>query len=110
MTATVLERKRKTGDGKAMAAEPLSPEELGKMHAYWRAANYLSVGQIYLMDNPLLKEPLQLKHVKPRSAGSLGHHARPELPLRSSEPGHQGVRPEDALYFGPRARRARAGG
>ena len=72
MTATVLERKRKTGDGKAMAAEPLSPEELGKMHAYWRAANYLSVGQIYLMDNPLLKEPLQLKHVKPRLLGHWG--------------------------------------
>ena len=42
------------------------------MHAYWRAANYLSVGQIYLMDNPLLKEPLQLKHVKPRLLGHWG--------------------------------------
>src|ERR1700675_4079090 len=52
--------------------EPLSAEELRKMHAYWRAANYLSVGQIYLMDNPLLKEPLQLKHVKPRLLGHWG--------------------------------------
>ena len=42
------------------------------MQAYWRAANYLSVGQIYLMDNPLLKEPLQLKHVKPRLLGHWG--------------------------------------
>jgi len=42
------------------------------MHAYWRAANYLSVGQIYLMDNPLLKEALQLKHVKPRLLGHWG--------------------------------------
>ena len=42
------------------------------MHAYWRAANYLSVGQIYLLDNPLLREPLQLKHVKPRLLGHWG--------------------------------------
>jgi xylulose-5-phosphate/fructose-6-phosphate phosphoketolase len=42
------------------------------MHAYWRAANYLSVGQIYLMDNPLLKEPLRLEHVKPRLLGHWG--------------------------------------
>src|SRR6266852_813172 len=65
--------KRKTGEGsKVAAAGPLSAEELRKMHAYWRAANYLSVGQIYLMDNPLLKEPLQLKHVKPRLLGHWG--------------------------------------
>ena len=51
---------------------PLSPEQLQKMHAYWRAANYLSVGQIYLFDNPLLKEPLQLKHIKPRLLGHWG--------------------------------------
>ena len=51
---------------------PLSAEELRKLHAYWRAANYLSVGQIYLMDNPLLKEPLLLKHVKPRLLGHWG--------------------------------------
>lgn len=42
------------------------------MNAYWRAANYLSVGQIYLMDNPLLKEPLELKHIKPRLLGHWG--------------------------------------
>jgi xylulose-5-phosphate/fructose-6-phosphate phosphoketolase len=51
---------------------PLSEEELGKMHAYWRAANYLSVGQIYLLANPLLKEPLKLEHVKPRLLGHWG--------------------------------------
>jgi xylulose-5-phosphate/fructose-6-phosphate phosphoketolase len=39
-------------------ADVLSADELRKMHAYWRAANYLSVGQIYLLDNPLLKQPL----------------------------------------------------
>ncbi len=52
--------------------EPLSAELLGKMNAYWRAANYLSVGQIYLYDNPLLKEPLQAKHIKPRLLGHWG--------------------------------------
>src|SRR6202790_4008701 len=51
---------------------PLSDEELRKMHAYWRAANYLSVGQIYLLVNPLLKEPLKLEHVKPRLLGHWG--------------------------------------
>jgi xylulose-5-phosphate/fructose-6-phosphate phosphoketolase len=50
----------------------LSPDLLKKIDAYWRAANYLSVGQIYLMENPLLKEPLQLKHVKPRLLGHFG--------------------------------------
>jgi xylulose-5-phosphate/fructose-6-phosphate phosphoketolase len=50
----------------------LSPEELQKVHAYWRAANYLSVGQIYLYDNPLLREPLRLKHIKPRLLGHWG--------------------------------------
>ena len=51
---------------------PLSAEELDKIDAYWRAANYLSVGQIYLYDNPLLKEALKLEHVKPRLLGHWG--------------------------------------
>jgi len=50
----------------------LSPELLQKINAYWRAANYLSVGQIYLYDNPLLKEPLKLSHVKPLVVGHWG--------------------------------------
>jgi xylulose-5-phosphate/fructose-6-phosphate phosphoketolase len=50
----------------------LSSDELQKIDAYWRAANYLSVGQIYLLDNPLLKEPLALKHIKPRLLGHWG--------------------------------------
>ncbi|HLT77536.1 MAG TPA: phosphoketolase family protein [Ferrovibrio sp.] len=50
----------------------LEPELLARMDAYWRAANYLSVGQIYLMDNPLLREPLTLDHVKPRLLGHWG--------------------------------------
>ena len=51
---------------------PLSPEELRLMDAYWRAANYLSVGQIYLYDNPLLTRPLTIEHVKPRLLGHWG--------------------------------------
>ncbi len=51
---------------------PLSPDELRRMHAYWRAANYLSVGQIYLLDNPLLRAPLLPEHVKPRLLGHWG--------------------------------------
>jgi len=53
-------------------ANPLTPDELARMHAYWRAANYLSVGQIYLLDNPLLAEPLRIEHVKPRLLGHWG--------------------------------------
>jgi xylulose-5-phosphate/fructose-6-phosphate phosphoketolase len=51
---------------------PLSPAELHAIDAYWRAANYLSVGQIYLLDNPLLRQPLTLKHIKPRLLGHWG--------------------------------------
>jgi xylulose-5-phosphate/fructose-6-phosphate phosphoketolase len=58
--------------GREDMGQPINPELLRKMHAYWRAANYLSVGQIYLFDNPLLKEPLQLKHIKPRLLGHWG--------------------------------------
>src|SRR5881398_1610944 len=65
--------KRKTGDtSKAGAAGPLSAEELRKMDAYWRASNYLSVGQIYLLDNPLLRETLKREHVKSRLLGHWG--------------------------------------
>jgi xylulose-5-phosphate/fructose-6-phosphate phosphoketolase len=55
-----------------LSTTPLAPELLRKMDAYWRAANYLSVGQIYLYDNPLLKQPLTLEHVKPRLLGHWG--------------------------------------
>jgi len=51
---------------------PLSETELQRIDAYWRAANYLSVGQIYLMANPLLREPLKFEHVKPRLLGHFG--------------------------------------
>jgi xylulose-5-phosphate/fructose-6-phosphate phosphoketolase len=51
---------------------PLTAEEERKIDAYWRAANYLSVGQIYLYDNPLLREPLEIEHIKPRLLGHWG--------------------------------------
>lgn len=47
--------------------QPLCQEMLDKIDAYWRAANYLSAGQLYLLDNPLLKEPLTMDHIKRRS-------------------------------------------
>ena len=53
-------------------SKTLSKEQLEAINAYWRAANYLSVGQIYLYDNPLLKEPLTLEHIKPRLLGHWG--------------------------------------
>ena len=51
---------------------PLSAEELARMDGYWRASNYLSVGQIYLLDNPLLRQPLKREHIKPRLLGHWG--------------------------------------
>src|SRR5437899_639996 len=53
-------------------AQPLSADLLNKVDSWWRAANYLSVGQIYLKDNPLLREPLKLEHIKPRLLGHWG--------------------------------------
>jgi xylulose-5-phosphate/fructose-6-phosphate phosphoketolase len=64
--------------GKSAIAEPtlekrpLTDDQLHKINAYWRAANYLSVGQIYLLDNPLLKQPLTIDHIKPRLLGHWG--------------------------------------
>src|SRR5579862_3447261 len=56
----------------SVSNQPLTSEELSKINAYWRAANYLSVGQIYLYANPLLREPLKIEHVKPRLLGHFG--------------------------------------
>ncbi len=70
-----------------METKTLSPELLHKMDAYWRAANYLAVGQIYLYDNPLLKEPLKLSHVKPLVVGHWG--TTPDQP-QPPRPGLQG--------------------
>src|SRR5664279_3536362 len=58
--------------GKPKTAGPLSATELSRMHAWWRACNYLAVGMIYLQDNPLLRTPLTLEHVKHRLLGHWG--------------------------------------
>ena len=60
------------GPGATVAQRTLDPEELRRIDAYWRAANYLSVGQIYLRDNALLREPLRPEHLKPRLLGHWG--------------------------------------
>ena len=81
----------------------LSADELQKMDAYWRAANYLSVGQIYLYDNPLLEEAADQGAHQAAAARTLGHDAGSQLHLRPPQPGHQEVRPRRDLR-----RRARA--
>ncbi len=60
------------GEMRTVSRTPLAPAELDRVHAYWRAANYLSVGQIYLMRNPLLREPLEADDIKPRLLGHWG--------------------------------------
>lgn len=64
--------RRDDSDGLAFVPGPIGPDGLRQIDAYWRAANYLSVGQIYLMANPLLREPLKPEHVKPRLLGHWG--------------------------------------
>ena len=72
MSALVGEtqERRSVSDEKSMNA--LSDEQVGLIDRFWRAANYLSVGQIYLLDNPLLRKPLAAEHVKPRLLGHWG--------------------------------------
>src|SRR5262245_60216192 len=73
MTAASTDVKRKAGSrSKTATAGLLSTEELRRLDAYWRAANYLSVGQIYLLANPLLRELLKREHIKPRLLGHWG--------------------------------------
>src|SRR6476659_6769743 len=71
MTTPTAPAERATGN-EGGASAPLSELEASRVHAYWRAANYLSVGQIYLLDNPLLRRPLALDDVKPRLLGHWG--------------------------------------
>ena len=64
--------------------QPLCEEMLEKMNAYWRAANYLSAGQLYLLDNPLLKKPLSMDQIKKKIVGS-------ELRVCALQPCHQAL-------------------
>ncbi len=73
--SSVVERKRSAPVRKTEAEGPLSAEMLDRMQRYWQAANYLTVGQIYLRHNPLLKQPLRAEHIKPRLLGHWGTSA-----------------------------------
>src|SRR3954468_23179161 len=70
--ATAVVRRKPEAQTRPVSEGPLSQDELQKMDGWFRAANYLSVGQIYLMDNPLLREPLKREHIKPRLLGHWG--------------------------------------
>ncbi|ASQ02036.1 phosphoketolase [Sinorhizobium meliloti] len=72
MTSLETAAMNETTSGKSHVAAVLSSAELSLMDAYWRASNYLSVGQIYLLDNPLLRESLKREHIKPRLLGHWG--------------------------------------
>jgi xylulose-5-phosphate/fructose-6-phosphate phosphoketolase len=73
--SSAVARKRSAQSRKVEIKGPLSPQMLDRMHRYWQAANYLTVGQIYLSDNPLLKDPLKTEHIKPRLLGHWGTSA-----------------------------------
>ena len=69
LAETSKDSRTEVGEGQR---DVLSDEGARLVDRYWRAANYLSVGQIYLLDNPLLREPLRAEHVKPRLLGHWG--------------------------------------
>ena len=86
-------------------AGPPSPRSCDRLDAYWRAANYLSVGQIYLLDNPLLREPLRLEHVKPRLLGHWGTTPGLNLIYAHLNRVIQRARPQRDLHRRPGPRR-----
>ena len=90
-----------------VSGTPLSADELRKTDAYWRACNYLSLGMIYLLDNPLLTEPLQPEHIKNRLLGHWGSSPGLVLHLRALEPADQEIRSRHDFYRRPRTWRAR---
>src|SRR3989441_5474360 len=67
-----MNRKSRKNPKRQRPTATLSAKEVAAIDRYWRAANYLSLGQIYLLDNPLLKQPLSLEHIKPRLLGHWG--------------------------------------
>ena len=87
----------------------VEPVDVEMMDAWWRASNYLTVGQIYLQDNPLLREPLTAEHIKPRLLGHWGTSPGLSLHLRARVAADPAHRPGDDLPRRPRPRRAGAG-
>ena len=67
---------------------PITEEYLEKMNAYWRAANYLSAAQLYLLDNPLLREPLKAEHIKKKDSRTLGNSSWTEFRILPYEQGY----------------------
>jgi xylulose-5-phosphate/fructose-6-phosphate phosphoketolase len=63
---------KESAKGKSQGVQTLSADELRKIDAYWRACNYLCVGMLYLLENPLLREPLKVEHIKNRLLGHWG--------------------------------------
>ena len=100
---TSVSMSESTAAASASEAEPLDADELRLLDAYWRAANYLSVGQIYLLDNPLLREPLDAGAREAAAARPLRHDAGPQPRLRAPEPRHPGARPRRDLRHRSRA-------
>ena len=86
---------------------PLSPDELRKIDAYWRASLYLCLGMLYLKANPLAARAAELGAHKAAAAGSLGLGRRPGLHLHPLQPADQKIRPQRDLHQRPRARGAR---
>ena len=70
---------------------PAIEQELATLDAYWRAANYLSACQLYLLDDPLLQKPLTEESIKKKDRRPLGHRARSELYLHSPQPSYQKI-------------------
>src|ERR1700759_4982602 len=71
-TGTIATKSTNKGTAKVQGSASVSAEELKKIDAYWRACNYLCVGMLYLLENPLLREPLKPEHIKNRLLGHWG--------------------------------------
>ena len=108
LKATTMKRSMRETRRPAEAMETngaISRSLLEKIDAYWRAANYLSVGQIYLYDNPLLREPLKPKHIKPRLLGHWGTTPGQNFIYVHLNRVIKRVRPRHDLHLRPRPRR-----
>jgi len=108
VTSDLLHKTPGASDAQDLIARtsPLTPDLLHKMNAYWRAANYLSVGQIYLYDNPLLKEPLKLSHVKPLVVGHWGTTPGQNFIYVHLNRAIKKLRPRHVLHSRSRSRRS----
>ena len=105
MATSTLSKK----ESASKSGSTLSKAESALIDAYWRAANYLSVGQIYLFDNPLLREPLKEEHIKPRLLGHWGTTPGLNFIYVAPQPAHQEARSRHDLHHRSRTRRTGVG-